>query len=106
MFALTSDEEGLGLVLLEAMACGIPVVSTRSGGPDDIITDGQDGYLLPLDDALGISLRLRQLLQNEQKNAQMGENARRTIETRYDERIAGDTFLDMWDRLSAGRRRA
>jgi D-inositol-3-phosphate glycosyltransferase len=103
VFALASDEEGLGLVLLEAMACGIPVVSTRSGGPDDIITDGKDGYLLPLDDALGLSLRLRQLLQNDEKNAQMGVNARRTIEARYDERTAGETFLDMWDRLSAAR---
>lgn len=106
VFALASDEEGLGLVLIEAMACGIPVVSTRSGGPDDIITDGTDGYLVPVDDALGMSLRLRQLLENEEKNAQMGANARRTIEARYDERVAGDTYLDMWDRLSAARRHA
>ena len=106
VFALASDEEGLGLVLIEAMACGIPVVSTRSGGPDDIITDGTDGYLVPLDDALGMSLRLRQLLENEEKNARMGVNARRTIEARYDERVAGDTYLDMWDRLGARRRQA
>ncbi|QIL20513.1 glycosyltransferase family 4 protein [Thermomonas sp. HDW16] len=48
VFALPSDEEGLGIVLLEAMGCGVPVVSTRSGGPEGIISEGVDGYLVPL----------------------------------------------------------
>jgi glycosyltransferase involved in cell wall biosynthesis len=47
VFALSSDEEGLGIVILEAMACAIPVVATKCGGPDGIITDGKDGYLIP-----------------------------------------------------------
>ena len=63
IFALTSDEEGLGVVLLEAMACALPVVSTRSGGPDGIIADGEDGYLVPIDDVTTLSSRLEDLLQ-------------------------------------------
>ena len=61
MFILASDEEGFGVVILEAMACGIPVVSTRSGGPDDIITDGDDGYLVPRDDASALARRIEEL---------------------------------------------
>jgi glycosyltransferase involved in cell wall biosynthesis len=100
VFALPSDEEGFGVVLIEAMACGVPVVSTRSGGPDGIITDGEDGYLVPLDDVAALSLRLAQLLQNATLNIGMGQKARQTIERRYDERIAGEVFIDMWDRMA------
>ena len=99
VFALSSDEEGLGVVLLEAMACGVPAVSTRSGGPDGIITDGDDGYLVPLDDSAAMASRLTRLLQDPAHNSQMGRKARQTIERRYDERVAGEAFIDMWDRM-------
>jgi glycosyltransferase involved in cell wall biosynthesis len=99
VFALSSDEEGFGLVLLEAMACGVPVVSTRSGGPDGIITDGEDGFLVPRDDAAALSTRLAQLLENDTLAACMGGKARRTIEQRFDERVAGRSFVEIWHRL-------
>ena len=101
VFALPSDEEGFGVVLLEAMACGVPVVSTRSGGPDAIITDGQDGFLVALDDAASMADRLLRLFQDEALSALMGLNARRTIEARFAEEIAGKVFIDVWDRLLA-----
>ncbi len=105
MFTLSSHEEGLGVVLLEAMACGIPVVSTRSGGPDGIITDGVDGYLVPLDDAAALADRITRLRLDEALNRTMGQRARATIEQRYAEEVAGQAFLDVWDRLlrKAGR---
>ncbi len=99
MFALPSDEEGLGVVLLEAMACGIPVVSTRSGGPDVLITDGDDGFLVPLDGAAVLADRIARLSRNEGLNRMMGQRARATIEQRYSEEKAGQAFLDAWDRL-------
>lgn len=104
-FALSSDEEGLGVVLLEAMACGIPVVSTRSGGPDGIISDGADGFLVPLDDAGMMSDRLARLCSDEDLNRSMGLAARRTVERRYSEEVAAEAFLDTWDRLIARSRR-
>lgn len=100
LFALPSDEEGFGMVVIEAMACGIPVVSTRSGGPDGIIANGHDGFLVPLDDAEAMAVRLTQLLHDATLNAEMGCQARRTIERRYDERVAGDAFIDIWQRMA------
>ena len=100
VFALPSDEEGLGMVILEAMSCAVPAVSTRSGGPDGIITDGEDGFLVPLDDAAAMAGRLQTLLENQSLNIAMGNKARATIEARFDERVAGAVFVDMWDRLS------
>ncbi len=99
MFVLPSDEEGLGVVLLEAMACGIPVVSTRSSGPDGLVTDGEDGYLVPLDDAASLSDRISRLSRNDGLNLMMGQRARATIEQHYSNEIAGRSFLDVWDRL-------
>ena len=99
VFALPSDEEGFGMVLLEAMACGTPVVSTLSGGPDAIITDEEDGYLVPRNEATTLSERLARLLQDDALAAQMGARARRTIEQRYDEKIVGEAFGEIWERL-------
>lgn len=99
VFALPSDEEGLGIALLEAMACGIPAVSTRSGGPDGVITDGEDGYLVPLDDAAALADRIARLYLDEGLNRSMGERARGTVERRYADAVAGEVFLDVWDRL-------
>ena len=100
VFALPSDEEGLGMVILEATSCAVPVVSTRSGGPDGIITDGEDGFLVPLDDAAAMAGRLQSLLENPSLNIAMGSKARATIEARHDERVAGAVFVEMWDRLA------
>jgi glycosyltransferase involved in cell wall biosynthesis len=102
VFALSSDEEGFGMVLLEAMACGVPVVSTRSGGPEGIITDGEDGYLVPRNDAAALGARLTELLENDTLAAGMGGHARRTIEQRYDERVVGQSFVEIWQRLGGG----
>lgn len=99
VFALPSDEEGLGVVLLEAMACAVPVVATKCGGPDGIITDGDDGYLVDMDDAEGMAERLQTLLEDHARNRKIGLKARLTVEERYAETVAGAAFLDMWDRL-------
>jgi D-inositol-3-phosphate glycosyltransferase len=98
MFVLPSDEEGLGVVVLEAMACGIPVISTLSGGPDGIIDDGVDGYLVPLDDDDAMADRMNLLMQ-QQINYSMGANARAKIESSYSESVTGAKFLAVWERL-------
>lgn len=100
LFALSSDEEGLGVVILEAMACSVPVVSTMSGGPDGIIEDGKDGFLVPLDDAQAMSQRMGTLLHDKALNRQMGQQARKVVEARYDEVVAGNEFIDTWDKLT------
>src|SRR5947207_12717457 len=99
VFVLPSDEEGLGLVILEAMACGVPVVATRCGGPEGVITDGTDGFLVPRDDAVALAARLQALLDSHTLNEALGRSARATIEARYAEEIAGEPFLEVWDRL-------
>jgi glycosyltransferase involved in cell wall biosynthesis len=99
VFVLPSDEEGLGLVVLEAMACGIPVLSTRCGGPEEIITDSHDGLLIPLNDTKSLTSKLCQLIQDTNLNIQIGNAARQTVIEKYDELSTGNLFLKTWDHL-------
>jgi glycosyltransferase involved in cell wall biosynthesis len=79
-FIFPSATETLGLVLLEAMAAGCPVVAARSGGIPDIVTDGVNGYLFEPDDPQGAIAATRRLLDARQEREQLRENARQEAE--------------------------
>ncbi len=98
-FALPSDEEGLGMVVLEAMACGTPVVATRCGGPDGVIADGLDGFLVDRGDARAMADRIVRLVSDPGLRDAMGACARATIEERYSEEVAGARFEQVWETL-------
>jgi len=76
-----SRTETLGLVLLEAMAAGCPVVAARCGGIPDIVTDGVNGYLFePEADIQGAFAATVRLLQQKQERETIRQNARREAE--------------------------
>ena len=73
------DVEGLGIVYLEASACGRAVVAGRSGGAPDAVVDGSTGYLLPGGSSVEISQRLIDLLTDPQLAAEMGSIGRNWV---------------------------
>jgi len=75
VFVFPSLIEGMPLVVLEAMACGLPVVTTTHG-PGDIVRDGVDGFFVPIRDPEAIAMRLEQLYRDPALREQMGHNAR------------------------------
>lgn len=80
---LPSEMEAFGLAALEAMACGVPPVATRTGGVPDLITHGVDGYMEEVGDVDAQASRLAELLTNDALHSQMASAARRTAETRF-----------------------
>jgi N-acetyl-alpha-D-glucosaminyl L-malate synthase BshA len=80
---LPSEMEAFGLAALEAMACGVPPVATRTGGVPDLITDGVDGFMEPVADIGKQSERLIELLTNDHLHARISEAARHTAQTRF-----------------------
>lgn len=79
VFAFSSRYEGFGLVLVEAMSCGVPVVSfSCKCGPKDIITDGYDGYLVKEEDMDAFAQSLLKLMKDSMLRKSMGQNARCT----------------------------
>jgi glycosyltransferase involved in cell wall biosynthesis len=83
IFTLPSLQEGMPNALLEAMACGLPVVATRIGGVTDVIKDGKEGILVPPSHPAGIQAALRKILSNAVLRESFGSNAVRTILDRY-----------------------
>lgn len=80
---LTSSREQFGLVLVEAMACGIPAVATASAGPSSIISDGQTGWLVPAHDMGRLEAALAEVLADDRERTRRGRAAQLGARTRY-----------------------
>jgi glycosyltransferase involved in cell wall biosynthesis len=96
---LSSRFEGFGMALVEAMACGLPVVSYACpAGPGDIITDGVDGFLVPPGDEKALADRICTVIGDDGLRNRMGEAAFRSS-ARYDI----DRIVSMWMDLFEGK---
>jgi len=103
LFVLSSNEEGLGLVLAEAMASGTPVVSTDCGGPSTLIDDGTTGFLVPTGDAEALADRMAHVLAHPKVAKDLGRAGRERVETEFSVEAAGARFLEVYDELMADR---
>jgi glycosyltransferase involved in cell wall biosynthesis len=80
VFVMPSIVEGSCLTALEAMASGIPVIVSEHTGTDDLITEGQEGYVVPIRDPDAIAGRLRAVHDSSDARARMGTAARNQAE--------------------------
>lgn len=78
---LPSRAEGVPMALLEGMAWGLPIISSPVGGIPDIITDGQEGFLVPPDDIPAISEAIQRFVENRDLLREMSTQARRRAES-------------------------
>jgi len=92
VFALTpyvtadGDRDGIPNVIVEAMACGLPVLATSTGGVPELVVDGINGLLVPARDVNAIADGLEQLLVDGTLRARLGAAARRTVVDGFDAR--------------------
>jgi len=87
-----SHYESFGMVALEAMACGTPVVASQVGGLAFLVQDGVTGYTVPVDDPQALAERLTSLVNDPDLRSEMGENAARFAREYRWERIAGQVM--------------
>jgi glycosyltransferase involved in cell wall biosynthesis len=100
VFAMSSKSEGLPLVLPEAMAAGLPVVSTSVGGIPDVIEDGVTGTLCPVDEG-ALRAALSAMHHDQERSRWMGKHAREAALARYSADRMLDDYMSLYERASA-----
>ena len=92
---LPSRTEALPVVIIEALAQGAVPISYRGiGGPDEMLIDGVDGFLVPLGDTRAIAARIAELARDPERLASMSQQGRRTAETRFSVTQMADRLLE------------
>jgi colanic acid/amylovoran biosynthesis glycosyltransferase len=78
------DQEGTPVALMEALAVGVPVVSTDHSGIPELVVDGESGFLVPERDVEALATKLQYLIQHPEQWPQMGQLGRKLVEESYD----------------------
>lgn len=94
----SSEREGLGLAIIEAMAAGKPVVGTSIGGIPEVIEDGKNGLLVPPGDARSLAKAILFILNNKEKAGQMGEKGKAI----FKEKLSARAMLKKTENLYQG----
>jgi len=98
VFILPSVEEGLGVVLLEALACGTPIVASKVGGIPDVVTP-EVGILVSPADPLSLASGITSLLDDEQLWGKMSKKARIRAETNYDWQQIAKKYIKIYQEM-------
>jgi len=88
--------ETFGLVIVEAMACGVPVVASRLGAMAEIVDDGKTGLLFEPGNAKDLASKVRWLFEHPEKAEQMGKNARAEYEAKYTPERNYELLMDIY----------
>jgi glycosyltransferase involved in cell wall biosynthesis len=99
VFCLASIEEGFGMVAIQAMACGLPVICTANAGAADIISEGQTGFILPIRDVDAIKEKILYFYENPEAGRHMGESARQRVQAGFSWSDYGDNMIAAYQNI-------
>jgi N-acetyl-alpha-D-glucosaminyl L-malate synthase BshA len=100
LFLLPSETESFGLSALEAMACEVPVVATRTGGIPEVVADGETGYLCEVGDVEGMAAAARTLLQDEDLRRSVGAAGRRRAVESFSQEAVVERYHAIYERVT------
>ena len=99
LYVVPSRHEPLGSVVLEGWMHSLPMVAAASQGPGWLITDREDGLLVPVDDAGAMAAALQRLIDDPQMAERVAQNGRAAFEQGFTEAVAVRRYLDLFDSL-------
>jgi glycosyltransferase involved in cell wall biosynthesis len=99
IFILPSLAEGLSNALLEAMACGLPVVATNIGGTNEVIKNGVNGILVEPKNSEQLAQAILSLMKNQKYAYRLGINARKTITEKYSLDLLSEKYVHLYCKL-------
>ena len=94
------DQEGIPVTLMEAMACGLPVISTFHSGIPELIQDGETGFLVKERDVKGLAGKISFLVRNPELKRTIGLKARNHVEKFYDIEKLNRQLVDLFNSLN------
>jgi len=97
IFVLPSLREGLPLAILEAMACGKPVIATNVGGIPEVLKDGENGILVSPKDPEALYRAMNELLDNRKKREKMGRKGKRVCDESFRAKIMVENIEGLYD---------
>lgn len=103
IFVLPSYQEGFPMVILEAMACGVPIVATTVGDIPEMIEHGVSGLLVPPGDIAALSNALAYLLDHPEKAWDMGAAAKRRVGEQFTSKAMAQAYLALYSSVLSGR---
>lgn len=101
VLVLTSLWEGLPVAVLEAMSCGLPVVATNTGGIQEVLIEGETGFLVPAEDMEQMSEKLCRLLKDSALRKTVGERAKNFLEDNFTIENMVCHYADLYESLLA-----
>jgi colanic acid/amylovoran biosynthesis glycosyltransferase len=102
--AANGDSEGIPVTIMEAMALGLPVISTVHAGIPELVENGISGLLAPERDTVALERHIRTLIESPDTRQQMASAARKTIEQRFNAATQNGRLFERLERLRAGAR--
>lgn len=100
MLVMSSHYEGFPMVMIEAMACGLPAVCFDfKCGPRDIISEGENGLIVPDGDIDGMAEAMVRLMKDDDLRKRMGENAKKVVEKYSEDRVMG-LWVNLYEEIS------
>ena len=101
IFVLCSLAEGISNTILEAMASGLPIVATRTGGNPELVRDGYNGYLVPVSDPSALASRLKYMLEDIEQTRELGRRGRAIVDTTFTWDRTVDNYFAVYDEVLA-----
>ena len=96
IFCLSSDYEGMSNSMIEAICVGLPIITTKVSGTEELITNGENGYAVDKGDSEGLCSKMRELIKDKEKRTLFGE---KSIPLAYKFRL--DVIVGEWENLIA-----
>jgi len=104
VFVQTSEREGFGLSLAEAMACGTAIIASNTGAVPELVRPGHNGLLYEVGDIETLAKGICSLLADPKKRERFGMQANRDIETNFNISAVPDKYRELWNRLLSSKR--
>ncbi|RDE14738.1 MAG: hypothetical protein C4K49_07235 [Candidatus Thorarchaeota archaeon] len=101
VFLYPSREEPFGLSVIEAMACGVPVITSNIHGPSEIVTHAYDGFTVSPGDVDELTKAVRRIMSDFALRVKLGKNARNTVEKRFDLQKHSMLLLQLYQNLQS-----